>query len=275
MKKVLIIIVFLSSQITYAQNCEAFKYYGDTLQYEACQIAEGAKEYYQFSREFQEIYDEAIRKCPYFASAYHSKSVAYLKSGDFINWKKLIDKAVELKPKDYLGYRGWCRFEFFRDYKGAIKDIEALDSLVNYDIGYSSDGAYHLEIARAICYKELGQKKKAIDIIQSKLKDDKYQEGLYDYFHLGVLYLEEKEYEKSIDALNKQNEHNNNAENHYYQALAYKHLAKKEEYMNKLHKAKELYLKGIKMQGGYSTYVDKVYLSEIEDELNDGLQSSK
>ena len=123
-----------------AQNCNAFLYAKDTLQYEACVIAEERDGHYQYSREFQEALDKAIEKCPYFSYAYLHKSVAYLKSGDFVTWKTLIDKAVELNTKENLGYRGWCRYQFFRDYRGAIVDIELLDSLISYDIGHSAGG---------------------------------------------------------------------------------------------------------------------------------------
>jgi len=69
--------------------------------------------------------------------------------------KKMIDKAVELDPEKYLGYRGWCRLQFLRDYKGAIKDIEELKSLVSYDIGACQTGDYHLNIVLTLCYQKL------------------------------------------------------------------------------------------------------------------------
>jgi hypothetical protein len=87
-------IIFIQN-ISSAQNCNAFLYQKDTLQYQACLIAEDAYQYYQYSREYQEILDKAIEKCPHFSYAYRNKSTAYLKSGDFITWKYLIDKAVE------------------------------------------------------------------------------------------------------------------------------------------------------------------------------------
>ena len=62
-----------------------------------------------------------------------------------------MNKAVALDPKEHLPYRGWCRYQFFRDYEGAIQDIERLDSLSKYDIGYSVNAEYHLHIARALC----------------------------------------------------------------------------------------------------------------------------
>ena len=115
----------------YAQpNCEALRYYyKDTLKYEACIKAEQVEGHYQFSKEYQKILDESIKIDSTFAYAYTRKSVAYLKSGDFITWKKLIDKAVKFDPQEYLGHRGYIRYLCFRDYKGAIRDFKKLDSL--------------------------------------------------------------------------------------------------------------------------------------------------
>ncbi|MBK7636416.1 MAG: hypothetical protein IPJ13_20715 [Saprospiraceae bacterium] len=51
-------------KINTAQNCNAFLYQKDTLQYEGCLIAEDAYQYYQYSREYQEILDSAIKNVP-------------------------------------------------------------------------------------------------------------------------------------------------------------------------------------------------------------------
>lgn len=261
------ILLFTSIIQGQSQNCNAFIYQGDTLQHDACVIAEEANNYYQFSKEYQEIYDKAIAKCPYFATAYHAKSVAYLKSGDFINWKILIDKAVSLKPKEYLSNRGWCRYQFFRDYQGAINDIEQLDSLVEYDIGYSSGGDYHLNIAKAICYNALGNNPRAIEIIEEQLKAKGYSTGNYDYLHLGILYLESKQYQKALENFNLQDEIYNIAENQYYKAKAYHALGDAKKYAKHLKLSFELHRKGGKMFDSYNHHMGTIYLNHIANEL--------
>ena len=96
----LIPLFFLVCKTNALVNCETFKYYGDTLQYKACKLVENIEvKHNQFTREFQEAYDKAIEICPYFAYGYREKSVAFLKSGDFITWKKLMDKAVKYDEK--------------------------------------------------------------------------------------------------------------------------------------------------------------------------------
>ena len=269
MKYFIIIVSFLWYSISLAQNCDAYKYYGDTLKYEACKVAKKRAGHYQFSKEYQIALDESLEIDPTFDHAYWAKSIAYLKSGDFVTWKKLIDKAVKYNPEEHLGYRGWCRYQFFRDYKGAIKDIEKLDSLVDYDIGQSQNGTYHLNIAKGLCYKAIGEKQKAIDIIENqiKLNEDENFTGVYDYLHLGVLYLETEHFEKAIESFNKQSQITELAENQYYLALTYKRLGNRNEYKVILEQAKELYVEGRKMSDPYSNPMDKIYLENIKNEL--------
>lgn len=262
-------IVLFSTALCFAQpNCEAFKYYGDTLKYKACKVAETAHKYYQFSREFQAILDRAIAIDPTFDYAYSEKSVAYLKSGDFLGWKPLIDKAVSLNPRGNLGYRGWCRYQFFRDYQGAIADIERLDSLMDSNIGFSVNGDYHLNIAKALCYKAIGQKNKAIDIIEQQLKDPQHEPGLFDHLHLGILYLEKQKWDKAIQLFQLQSQHNELAENQYYLGLGYKNLGQVDAQQKALQKALDLYDKKRRMFDPYSAHLDKIYRVDIEQELN-------
>ncbi|MCH4822099.1 tetratricopeptide repeat protein [Gramella lutea] len=270
MKKFILLFLLLSFFGINAQpNCEAFKMRGEMLKYESCKKAMETKGHYQFSKEYQVKLDEAIEIDPTYDYPYWAKSIAYLKSGDFITWKKLIDKAVKYNPEDRLGYRGWCRYQFFRDYKGAIEDIEELDRLVDYDIGQSQNGMYHLNIAKGLCYKAIGERDKAIDIIEKQIKLNEEEDfiGAYDYVHLGVLYLETGEIEKAIEVFEKQSGYNDLAENQYYLALSQQKLGKTAESRISLENARKLYLKGRKMFDPYNHPMDKIYLEDIDREI--------
>lgn len=262
-----LIFSMLTISTIYSQNCQVFLAEGDTCKYEACIHIENARRVYQFSNYYQEKYDEAIEICPSYSYAYRNKSTPYLKSGDFLTWMNLMNKAVELNPKEHLSYRGWCRFQFFNDYAGAIKDIEELDNLVNYDIGYSQNGTYHLNIAKALCYKKLGQLEKALGVMQTQINQQNYSVGLFDYLHLGVLQLELGDLVAAEQALNAQSVENELAENQYY--LGNLFLKKKNVTQAKIHfaKAQELYESERFMFDPYSHQVDKIFLVEIEEAL--------
>jgi len=248
-------------------NCEVFKLEGNQVKYNACIAAKEAGKHYQFAKEYQEIKDKALAIDSTYHNAYWAKSIAYLKSGDFLTWKKLIDKAVKLSPKTHLGYRGWCRYQFFRDYKGAIADIEEFERIIKGNIGYCQNGDYHLIIAKAICYKAIGEKDKAIQIITDYILKNNKEGDLYNYYHLGVLYYETKNYEKAKSSFLNQIETNDLAENRYYLSLTYKSLKEIENYKKELSKALKKYKEGYKMKEAYTHHYDKVFLKDIESEL--------
>nr|WP_315146499.1 hypothetical protein [uncultured Flavobacterium sp.] len=266
MKNLTYLFVLCSFYVFSQPNCKAYLYLGDTLQYKACLVSEKAEKYYQFQREFQETFDEAIKICPNFAYAYREKSTAYLKSGDFLTWKKLIDKAVHYDSGLNLGYRAWCRYQFFRDYKGAIKDIEKLDSLTNYNIGYSANGDYHLNITKAICYSAINQKKKAIKIFNEQLKTKDYSAGLYDYYQLGVTYYEVKDYANALKSFEKQTKINEFADNSYYKCKVYKTLKNQKEYKKHKEIALKLYAENKKMFDPYTRHYNSVFYETIKNE---------
>jgi tetratricopeptide (TPR) repeat protein len=254
--------------VAYAEpNCNIYKMENNMPCYEACVLATtggGA----QGSRKSQEKFDKAIEQCPTLDYAYMEKSVPYLKRGDFVTWKKLIDKAVALNTTLHLGYRGWCRYQFLRDYRGAIKDFEKLDTLFPHDIGYSQNGDYQLTIVKALCYSAIGEKDKAIAIIEAQLGKKGYSPMVYDYLHLGVLKMETEDIAGSIESLAKSIALNDYlAEPYYYLGLIYKSKNLKADYKSSMEKAKAYYLKGYKRFDPYTHPMHKVYLSDIEREL--------
>lgn len=267
MNKLIHILLFLPIISLAQPNCEAYKHYGKMSLYNACNKAEESQNYYQFTKEYQEILDEALEIDSTYAYAYQAKGYAYLKSGDFITWEKLLGKAVKHEEEGHLGYRGWCRYQFFRDYKGAIDDIERLEDISKGDIGFGQNGDYHLKIAKALSYKGLGNKEKAIEIIQEQLNLEDHFVGLYDYLHLGVLYLETGEFDKAVTAFKDQEQENTLADNDYYLAMAYKSLQDNLNYKKHLRKSYDLYQKRRHMFDPYTHQMDRIYLSDIEDEM--------
>ncbi|NOT37973.1 MAG: hypothetical protein HOP11_11395 [Saprospiraceae bacterium] len=268
----IILSLHLSTALFGQPNCNWFKYQGDMKKYEACLASEKCAGHYQFSKEYQLALDNAIDIDSSFAYAYRAKSTAYLKSGDFISWKRLMDTAVKYNASDNLDYRGWCRFQFFRDYQGAIDDILLLKKLTNNRIGYSINSDYHLDIALSLCYKSIGQPEKAIEIFLEKMSDSTYSPGLFDFIHLGVLYLEIGDYKKAIEYLNIQESTNDLAENRFYKAITYRHLKDKENWELNLNKSKAYYKSNKKMFDPYTEQIDKIYLEDILEEEKSGLQ---
>lgn len=253
----LLLIVYTN---TIAQvNCNAIE--GEDCK-KACELYNQSSELQGF-RASQEGFDRAIELCPDFSNAYMEKAVPYLKNGDFATWKILIDKAVALDPKMHLGYRGWCKFQFLRDYKGAILDLEELKKYYPEDLGRSQNGDYHLDVVKAMSYSALGQKEKTVGIIERLLATRGYVKGMFDHYQLGVTYFELGRYDKALENFEKQSKEYNFAENIYFKSKVSK--IRNKDYLDLKMLALKTYDEGKTMKDGYTHHFNKVYKQQIEE----------
>jgi tetratricopeptide (TPR) repeat protein len=252
-----------------APNCNVFLWNKDTLQYTACKLIEDIQlTTYQFHSDFLYPMQKAIKICPYFAYPYREIGAPYVKAGNFVEWKKYIDKAVEYDPLSYLHVRASLRYKFFADYKGTLEDIEKLEELMQGDIGITSNGTYHLNIVKGLCYKALGNRKKAIEIIERQILQGDNYFNTFDYLHLGVLYLEEDKIEDGLKYFEMQSNNYEMAENQFYIALCYKKIHQYKTALIHLERAKKLFENETRMYDKFNELFDQIYLSDIEREID-------
>lgn len=265
-KYIFLLLILWQSNLICQSNCEIYK--NDTSCYSACLELHKQEMHRQGSFSSQKHLDNAIKLCPTLSDAYFEKSVAFLKRGLFVEWKKLIDKAVELNPKEHLPYRGWVQFTFLHNYNEAIKDLNELGTLLPTDyLGTGQFGDYDLRMILALSYKMKGEQKEAIRIIEDLLNKSNYSIGLYDYLHLGVLFIENNELKKSIISLKKQCTENELAESYFYLGKAHYLLGEVLEAEKSLNRSLELYLEGRKMKNLYYEYHDQIYKQDINHYL--------
>ncbi|MFK7799447.1 MAG: tetratricopeptide repeat protein [Aureispira sp.] len=259
----LILLVLMTCQLSAQPNCNAFLWSGDTTKYQACKVYEGFRQYYQFDMRGIRILDSCLAICPYFADPYYEYAVVYLKAGNFVGWDQYINAAVHYDPTTYLGLRASCRGKFFADYQGAINDIDSLDALIDYDIGFIHNGDYHLNTYKAICYKALNNNKKAIEIFEKHIAENAEMIGFLDYLHLGVAYQNIGNHTKAIECFNQQKTINNLAENNYYQARSYLELGDIDTFEVYIAKAEKLLLAKQKMNDPYHILEDEIFRRDI------------
>lgn len=267
MKKILIfssllVMGFLTSSFG-PPNCMQFT--GDCAL--ACLKCQQAIQHRQGSRASQIHFDEALALCPTFAYAPYEKSVPYGKRGLTREWKKWMDKAVELRPTEYLGLRGWDHFIWMRNYEATIADLEKLAEMLGYDIGMTGDGTYHLEILRGLAYKGLKNYPKALEVIQAQMNKEGYHVGLYDHLHVGVLYLELGEPKLALEALKRQQEENEISEVYFYSAKAHQLQGNAQARKENLQLALDFYERGKTMNNPYRQLPDRIYKLDITEEL--------
>lgn len=252
------------------QNCDT---YTDSICSLACRLYNLAGTFPQGSRSSQEYFDSTIRLCPGMAAAWREIGVPYLKRGDFVTWRKYIDKAVALQPDRFLDIRGWCRFKFLRDYEGALEDLKRFDSLTHFSSKHTGDGTYSLNVVMALCERELGNYSKASLYFSKGIDSIFYTKGkdfigLFDFLHRAVLKLRQQDYTGALSDLDKQEKLcRNYVETSYYKGIAYRSVGKHRQAKQQFEKAARLYKEGFHLTDVYCEMLDTVYPSDVEEAL--------
>ncbi len=149
------------------------------------------------------------------------------------------------------------------DYSGTIQDIELLEKLSSTEMAYTSNGTYHLTVVKALCYKQLNKLEEGIRIMENLLSNKNYAIGFFDRFHLGVMYYQNKQYEKAVEILNKQLLEFDFAEARYYLSLSYKMTGNSEAYKRSKQVALKLYDEQLRMFDQYHYMIDQITKQEI------------
>ncbi|HYF67785.1 MAG TPA: hypothetical protein VD884_06610 [Ohtaekwangia sp.] len=264
MKTIATLIMLFSTIASVGQpNC--FVYEGDCKK--ACELFLNTP--YQGKWESQKLYDSAIALCPDFSFAHHERSVAFLKNGEFTQWREYMDQAVELNPKTFLGNRGWCRFKFLHDYKGALEDLNALQKLNKGFLGWSGDGDYDLRVVMALCYRELGDIKHALTLFDEYFLEKENQAnglsaGSFDYLHYGVTRLKNGEREQALAALKQQVKiYKQLPDTYYYIAMIHKDQGNTDLATENLLLANKFMQEGYSRKDPYCEALDEVYPTDI------------
>jgi tetratricopeptide (TPR) repeat protein len=265
--RILCLSFFFISQAVIAQpNCTIYSGPCRT----ACELYLKTERFNQGTFRANELYDSAISLCPEFSFAHHEKSVGYLKNGEFLLWRQHMDEAVRLAPAMFLGNRGWCRFKFLRDYRGAITDILELRRINNGVIGWSNDGDYDLRIVLALCYREINDMNLAFrefeQYFDSKKKDPGgLALGSYDYLHYGVTLLRAGKVKDAQSAFQEQIKvYRQLPDTYYYLATIHRdngdHIAAAENATL----AQKFYQQGFNRKDPYCEALDEVYPTDLE-----------
>ena len=192
---------------------------------------------------------------------YFEQSVPYNKRGYYEKGFELLDKAVELDPKMHLGYRGYMKLRFLRDFKGALEDFNRLDSLTPkvVDTPWGED----IDFLRGEAYFGLENYEKSIFHFKRSIENQ--GEGWADiqaFVYTGLSEHElgkpeeaKKHFEKALD------QSKYTVEAHLGLAKFYKEKGEFQKCESHLDKAQKYF--SYKRNDPYSEYLNEVYKSDI------------
>lgn len=231
----------------------------------ACELSYRALEYKQGSKESQLLFDAAIRLGPKYAWAYYEKSVPFFKRGLYAEGVSLINKAIELEPKNYLYYRAYWFF-YSRSYEYCIRDLEELYTVYQASYTTTPSGELEMRLLLAMAYAQSGEVAKGIEWIlhlMDSYKDKLELKGYYDHFCLGVLYYMNNQFDLAEAQFEKQLTIDDGfADTYYYLGLTKEKVADKASATNYFQQA---LAKFNGKNGGYSVNFFTEFNTSRED----------
>ncbi len=210
--------LFFSLSISAQGNCEAMA--EGSKERLACEYGRKAITYKQGSKASQLYFDSAIAVNPDYAWAWFEKSIPYLKRGMLTRGMTLLNNAVELDPLSYLCYRAYWYFQH-KSYAYCSADLERYYAMEGAYTQNTPGGALDMRIVLGINYAHLGANDKAIEQVRMVITSYPTEDhaGPYDFHTLGVLYLNNGQYEEAREALRKSIQRNEQfADTWYYLA---------------------------------------------------------
>lgn len=157
------------------------------------------------------------------AESWRELSIPFLKRGMPSMWKKYMDKAIELDPISWQGYRGYNYLWFYRDYKSAIADFDATDTLTpNFT---DAPQGHSVDYWRGIAYLGLKDYKNCIAYFDKHIQKEIDESGEDWVEHEAFLYRGIAHYEagntiKALESINTLLKYNADfADAKYYKTL--------------------------------------------------------
>lgn len=222
-------------------------------------------QHYQGTQESINGFAKAVEYDPTHAESWRELSIPFLKRGMPHLWKKYMDKAVELDPIAWQGYRGYNYLWFYRDYKNAIADFDAADKLTpNFT---DAPQGHSVDFWRGIAYLGLKDYKNSIAFFDMHIQKETEATGEdwvehEAFLYRGIAHYEagnDKEALKNFNTLLKYN--TDFADAKYYKALVTS-KTDRQEALKIIEEAIDNFNSGYSDQRPYVETIRQLYLAD-------------
>lgn len=211
--------------------------------------------------------DSILTLDPTNAAAWREISIPYLKRGMPLAWKPLIDKAVALDAKTWQPMRGYLYLLFYRDYKNAILDFNASDTLTTY-LDYPQ--GHSVDFWRGIAYLGLKDYENSLSFWNQHIAKETTDSGedwveLEAFLYRGIAYYESGNLLKATADFDKVIRYfKQSADAKYYKARILLEEEKKQEALSMIDEAMVDFNNGYFNHRDYVESLRQIYLEDLE-----------
>ncbi len=172
----------------------------------AVQVYEQGSHLLQGSPESMTRIEKAIALDTTYAEAIRELSVAHLKRGMPHKWKPQFDKAVRHDAKTWQPWRGYLYLMFYRDYKKAIADFNASDTLTPNFIDHPQ--GHSVDYWRGIAYLGMKDYENSISYWDKHIKKETKDTGedwveINAFLYRGIAHYESGDKEQALANFDK------------------------------------------------------------------------
>ena len=225
--------------------------------------------YTQGSTAFQNGIVEALEIDPTYEQGVYELSVAHLKRGMPNKWLPQYNKAVKMDSVSRIPWRGYLYLWFYRDYKKAIADFDASDTLTPNFI--DAPQGHSVDYWRGIAYLGLNNHEKSNWYFEKHITKEAEDFGedyvdLTAFLYNGISYYEAGNYEKALINFDKQLEYGKDlsADAKYYKAKIFKSQDKIATAKTLIDSAIDNFNSGYYNNRAYVETLRQIYLEDLE-----------
>lgn len=217
---------------------------------------------------------KAIASDPDHAEAHRELSIPYLKRGYPHLWFPPMDKTIQLDPS-WTGARGYNYLFFYRDYKRALADFRATDTLTPGFTDFPQ--AMSVRYLKGLCFLGMEQYDSALFHFQEYIDEDTQRFGLEwvdqkVFIYRAVLYNHLKQPAKALkEAHLGLFIFEQSADLHFHKAVSHLQLEQLDSARIHVAKARQYFNMGYFHNRPYVEVQEQIYrndIQELEEKLN-------
>jgi len=166
------------------------------------------------------LLEKATRLDPRNEQAWGELASPYLLRGLCDEWHNHMDKAIDLHPEEMQARRGRDKLFYFRDYAGALYDLDVTDTLTVEKPVYIRNTS--VDYLRGLCYYGLKNYKKSEEYFNKYIQTEHQKPGSKQidntaFLYLGMMTNELQNYQQAISILEEGLEQGDELADHHYQ----------------------------------------------------------
>ena len=204
------------------------------------------------------------------ANALRDRSVPFLKRGIPHKWNPYFSQVVRNDSITWQPWRGYLYLWFYRDYKKAIADFDASDTLTPNFI--DAPQGHSVDYWRGIAYLGLKDYENSIAYFDKYIAKEIEESGedwveLTTFLYKGIAHYEAGNFEEALKSFDKQLHYGRNlsADAKYYKALIYKEKGEIELSKTTINSAISDFNNGYNNKRPYVEALRQIYIEDLED----------